>query len=373
MNPYASKIMSPKKPFAAAGASLFAAGVYEEDDDRPRTPPPPRNYAAPLPLPGTGEISRLRNELRGETRLLRTAMQQPTRLPAELSAELSTLRAAVDELLAKPTKKGDAVTAALRTAGIEGGAAAALVRLTKGKRGGVNGKLRAAAQSFLRTSAWAPAMVKDGRTIIALVGPAGVGKTTTAAKLAARSIMQKKTVALVSCDAYRVGAMDQLGEYADLMDARFHTAMNQQELLDILACETADVIIVDTSGRAIEPEATEAALGAIELRGPRGFRGDNDRAKPRVEVLLCVSASLRAADAGRIHRDFAIAQPTALTITKIDETDAPAGIIHAAFVTGLPISTACSGQRVPEDIAQANTANLAQNLFPQNDKEEIAK
>jgi len=370
MNPYASKTTLPKKPFAAAGASLFAAGVYEEEDERPRTPPPPRNYAAPLPLPGTGEISRLRNELRGETRMLRTAMQQPTRLPAELSAELATLRAAVDELLAKPAKKGDAVTAALRTAGIEGGAAAALARLTKGKRGGVNGKLRAAAQSFLRTSAWAPAMVKDGRTIIALVGPAGVGKTTTAAKLAARSIMAKKSVALISCDAYRVGAMDQLGEYADLMEARFHTAMNQQELLDILACETADVIIVDTSGRAIEPEATEAALGAIELRGPRG---ENERAKPRVEVLLCVSASLRAADAGRIHRDFAIAQPTALTITKIDETDAPAGIIHAAFVTGLPISTACSGQRVPEDISQANTASLAQNLFPQNDKEEIAK
>ena len=212
MNPYASKTTSPKKPFAAAGASLFAAGVYEEDDDLPpaRMTPAPRNYAAPLP--GTGEISRLRNELRGETRMLRTAMQQPTKLPAELSAELATLRAAVDELLAKPSKRGDAVTAALRTAGIEGGAAAAaLARLTKGKRGGVNGKLRAAAQSFLRTTAWAPTMVKEGRTIVALVGPAGVGKTTTAAKLAARSIMQKKTVALVSCDAYRVGAMDQLG------------------------------------------------------------------------------------------------------------------------------------------------------------------
>ena len=370
MNPYASKTTSPKKPFASAGASLFAAGVYEEDDESPpaRMTLATRNYAAPLP--GTGEISRLRNELRGETLMLRTAMQQPTRLPAELSAELATLRAAVDELLAKPAKRGDAITNALRTAGIEGGAAAALARLTKGKRGGTNGKLRAAAASFLRTSPWAPSMVKDGRTIIALVGPAGVGKTTTAAKLAARSIMQKKTVALVSCDAYRVGAMDQLGEYADLMDARFHTAMNQQELLDILACETADVIIVDTSGRAIEPEATEAALGSIELRGPRG---DGERAKPRMEVLLCVSASLRAADAGRIHRDFAIAQPTALTITKIDETNAPAGIIHAAFATGLPISTACSGQRVPEDIAEANATNLAQNLFPNTDKDENAK
>lgn len=368
MNPYASKTTTPKKPtFASAGANLFAAGVYEEEDERPRTPPAIRNYAAPMP--GTGELARLRNELRGETRLLRSAIQQPTKLPAELSAELATLRAAVEELLAKP-KRGDALTAALRATGIEGGAAAALTRLAKGKRGSAGSKLRAAAQAFLRTSPWLPTLAKEGRTILALVGPAGVGKTTTAAKLAARSIMQKKTVALISCDAYRVGAMDQLGEYADLMEARFHTAMNQQELLDIIACETADVIIVDTSGKAIEPDSTEAALGAPELRGKaEGL----ERSRPRVEVLLCVAASIRSADAGRVHRDFAIAQPTGLVITKIDETDTPAGIAHAAFATGLPITTACSGQRVPEDIGQADASSLAKNLFPQNDKDDDSK
>jgi flagellar biosynthesis protein FlhF len=199
--------------------------------------------------------------------------------------------------------------------------------------------------------------VGEGRRVIALVGPAGVGKTTTAAKLAAHARMARKTVALVSCDAFRVGAMDQLGKYAELMDARFHTAATPEELAEIVRREDADVIIIDTSGRPIEPDATEAQLGAPELR--------NERSGRRVEVLLCVPASLRASDATRVHRDFARAAPTALVVTKVDETDAPAGIAHAVFATRLPLSVLCAGQCVPEDIAPATDEAVADLLFPE--------
>jgi flagellar biosynthesis protein FlhF len=156
-----------------------------------------------------------------------------------------------------------------------------------------------------------------------------------------------------------VGAIDQLGRYADLMGASFHAASSQDELIDILAHEKADVVIVDTSGRPVAPEATEAVFGAPDIRSCASNTFD------AVEVLLCVPASLRAADAARVSQQFAVVQPTAIAVTKLDETDAPAGIAHAAFATRLPITTICSGQRVPEDIAPATDEALAERLFPE--------
>ena len=346
MNPrYATSTKSVPKPKTEA---LFAAEVYSDEEET-----------------GGGqdaigdELAQLRTELRGETRALRLALSRPAKVPTELLAELATLRGAMDELLAAP-KRSDAAQTMIRARGIEGGAAAALGRLVKGadkKASELAGRLRAATASFVRIAPNPLPSKADGRVLIGLVGPAGVGKTTTAAKLAAHARMARKTVALVSCDAFRVGAMDQLGKYAELMDARFHTATSAEELAEIVRREDADVIIVDTSGRAIEPDATEAHLGSPELRAVT-------RNGRRVEVLLCVSASLRAADATRVHRDFARAQPTALTITKIDETDAPSGIAHAAFATRLPVSTLCTGQCVPEDIAPADAEAVADLLFP---------
>jgi len=345
MNPrYATSTKSAQKPKTEA---LFAAEVYADE------------HGADGGQDAIGEeLAQLRTELRGEARALRLALSRPAKVPTELLAELATLRGAVDELLATP-KRGDSAQTMIRARGIEGGAAAALARLVKGtaKGASVVARLRAACASFVRIAPNPLPSTADGRVLIGLVGPAGVGKTTTAAKLAAHARMARKTVALVSCDVYRVGAMDQLGKYAELMDARFHTATTAEELADIVRREDADVIIVDTSGRSIEPDATEAHLGSAELRAI-------ERTGRRVEVLLCVSASLRAADATRVHRDFARAKPTALTITKIDETDAPSGIAHAAFATRLPVSTLCSGQCVPEDIAPAGEEVVAELLFP---------
>lgn len=349
MNPrYAAPTKSVPKNKAEA---LFAPAVYADEEE----PTVPRRGAI------DDEIAQLRTELRGEARALRLAIARPAKVPAELLAELTTLRATVDELLAAP-KRGDAALAAIRARGIEGAAASALARHAKDADGAKGAraveKLRAACASFVRTTPPVLPGAGEERSIVALVGPAGVGKTTTAAKLAAHARMARRSVALVSCDAFRVGAMDQLGKYAELMDARFHMATSPEELAEILRREDADVIIVDTSGRPIEPDATEGQLGAPELRSL-------ERTGRRVEVLLCVPASLRASDATRVHRDFARAMPTALAITKIDETDAPSGIAHAVFATRLPVSTLCAGQCVPEDIAPATADAVADLLFPE--------
>ncbi|MCW5835024.1 MAG: hypothetical protein KIS78_21670, partial [Labilithrix sp.] len=222
MNPRYVSRESVSKPKPEA---LFAAEVYRDEEE-----PEPRDAASE-------EIARLRTELRGEARALRVALSRPAKVPAELLAELATLRAEVSELLAAP-KRGDAAAAAIRARGIEGAGASTLARLAKesDKANGrdkasapkrspsTNARLRAACASLVRVAPSPQALANEGRTLIALVGPAGVGKTTTAAKLAAHARMARRSVALVSCDGFRVGAMDQLGKYAELMDARFHTA-----------------------------------------------------------------------------------------------------------------------------------------------------
>jgi len=345
-NPYATKPVAKKSPVSTREI-LFAPGVYEEEAVRV----PRRDRSEDL---ATAEIARLR----GETRALRAAVNRPKKEESaqpELAAQLASLRSMVSELVASQgtQKETDAIYGAISACGIEGPAAGALARIANVKKSG--DKVRAAIASMIDTGPSPWELAAEGPVLIGLVGPAGVGKTTTAAKLAARAIMAKKTVALISCDAFRVGAIDQLGKYADLMDARFHTAMNQDELLDIIANETADVVIVDTVGRPIDANATEALLGADDVRATHGRK---------FEILLCVPASIRAGDMTRVQCDFALTNPTGLIVTKLDETSMPAGIIHASYATKLPLTTVCNGQRVPEDIMTATTRVLVDALMP---------
>jgi flagellar biosynthesis GTPase FlhF len=112
---------------------------------------------------------------------------------------------------------------------------------------------------------------------------------------------------------------------------------------------------VDTAGRSpTRLDSPERALRA--LPGPRGGR-------TRI-VLLALPASVRADDAARFAREFALTRPTAMAVTKLDETVVPAGLVHGAFAAKLPISVLCFGQNVPDDIAPATTGAILDYLLP---------
>ena len=335
----------PNRPNASRESALFSQAVYRDEEEAPR-----ESARAEL----LGEIASLRAEIRTEVRALRGAIGRP-RPESGLAVELAALRAAVDQLLFSP-KKGDAYAAMIKNAGIEGAAAAALTKGSKTKASGTNEERFTHALTALVAIAEWPVTLPEPK-LVALVGPAGVGKTTTAAKLGAKMIRKKKTIAFVSCDGYRVGAIDQLRSYAELMDAPFYAVTNGDELLTIVKSITADVIIVDTSGRAVEPGSVEAMLGDERVRDEAAFGR-------KVEVMLCTPAALRGADANRVARDFAAAIPTSVCVTKLDETDAPSALVHAPFASMLPISTLCFGQRVPEDIGPATHEAICARLVP---------
>lgn len=318
------------------------------------------------------DLSReLRSELRSELRAARLAATPRTPpappVPPELLGELATMRSMMDEMLV-PARKGGRLSHLLESRGIEGPVAALLARRVD-ETGGDEGddlkeRLRDAVSLAVRVMPWP--VTHEGRAMVALVGPAGVGKTTTAAKLAAHAIREGKTVTLVGADVFRVGAAQQLERYAELLGARFVLAASARELARVLARDSSDLIIVDTSGQSVpEPHAPEAFL-------QRTADGDGLEGRARY-VLLCVPATLRANDARRVAARYGALAPTGVIVTKLDETDAPAGLLHAAYATRLPTAALCFGPQVPDAIAPATHGAILDHLIPLSSRKESGR
>jgi flagellar biosynthesis protein FlhF len=187
----------------------------------------------------------------------------------------------------------------------------------------------------------------------ALVGPTGVGKTTTVAKLAAvASLVERRSVALVCLDQYRVGASEQLQRYADLIGIPMESATDAKSFDRALRrLARAELVLVDTSGRS--PRDTAGiGLTADTLCG----------ASEQVEVHLCVPASMREAElVGTIERQ-SVASPSRLVVTKLDEAVFCGGVLAAYVHSGLPLAYFTNGQRVPEDIEMASAESLSKVL-----------
>ena len=315
-------------------------------------------YTVPAAEKPASELAALRSELKGDIRALRNALAKSEDMP-EVASEIAELRELIEGMTdpANRTGRSDKTAAAIRNLGIEGPAATLLARAIKtgtkdAKNGGVEGALRIEIGKMVPVASFP---LSGERTMIALVGPSGVGKTTTAAKLAAKARIAGKTVTLVACDTYRVGGTAQLSQYAKLMGAECLTAKTSDELRAIIDSSPSDVVIVDTSGRPPTPDGVEIAIA------PQKKTAAKTRSR---HVLLCVPASIRANDAARVARRFGTLAPTSLVVTKIDETETPAGLVHAAFASKLPVSVLCNGQRVPEDIAPATTAAVVDFVAP---------
>ncbi len=324
-----------ERPTRGGKVVPFAAGVYTT----PAAPP----TKAP-------DVSALRAELKGDIRALKTMLAKADD-SSWLSAEIGALRELLEGMSAAQPRR-DRVAAFLQTIGLEGPAATVVARSLKGKSLDAE-SLRSALPEVLKSTAYP---LESPRALIALVGPAGVGKTTTAAKLAARARMAKKSVTLVGCDTFRIGAVEQLSRYADLIDAAVITARNADELQRIIEDARTDYVIVDTAGRHPTADGVEIALVPGEDRARTAGRARH--------VLLCAPASIRATDAGRLARRYANLGPTALVITKLDETETPAGLVHAGWASKLSVAAICNGPRVPEDIAPAAMGNLLDYLAP---------
>ena len=188
----------------------------------------------------------------------------------------------------------------------------------------------------------------DDSGVIALVGPTGVGKTTTIAKLAARAVMRHGAdqVALVSTDHYRIGAAAQLEHYGRLLGARVYPAYDAASLRKVLEMlRGSHTVLIDTAGVAgSDPRLTQQLEILADASGLRAC------------LVLAANAQSQALD--EAVRAYLPLKPHACILTKLDEAPALGGALSVLIRHRLPLDYTTDGQRVPEDIATADARVL---------------
>lgn len=195
-------------------------------------------------------------------------------------------------------------------------------------------------------------------TVMALIGPTGVGKTTTIAKLAARvALRARRRVELLTLDTYRIAAVDQLKTYAEIIGVGCHVARSVLELNMLVRRFSNDAtVLIDTAGRGPNDLADH-----IEL-------ADYLRSNDDILKTLVLSATTNPIDAIVAAQKYSIFGVGKLAITKLDETIRPGALVGWANETKLPLLYLCAGQRVPEDLEVAtpetSAARIARTQFP---------
>ena len=188
--------------------------------------------------------------------------------------------------------------------------------------------------------------------IVALIGPTGVGKTTTIAKLAANfSLVADRKVGLITVDTYRIAAVEQLKTYAEIIGLPLHVAYSPRELKEGIAkLRDRDLILIDTAGRSQNNQ-----LHIAELRN--FFDGIE------AEMHLVISATTKPRDVDQIISVFGQLPIDRVIITKLDETSAYGVLLHTCERAKAPIAFVTTGQGVPEDIEVADGQRIAQLIL----------
>jgi flagellar biosynthesis protein FlhF len=219
---------------------------------------------------------------------------------------------------------------------------------TSARRGATPARLRDALASRLADLA---APDRDYARAEVFIGPPGCGKTTTIAKIAAQERARGgPRLGLLAADAFRIGAVEQLRTYADILDAPFKVARTADDLHALLGQRNRTPVLVDTAGRSPSDGAAKELFRVVGTA-------------PGVRTHLVLPASTSVAAARRILDGYAEARPTRLVLTKIDEADSLSPLVSLLHERQVPISYLGTGQRVPEDLNRATAQLLAASVL----------
>lgn len=186
---------------------------------------------------------------------------------------------------------------------------------------------------------------------VAFVGPTGIGKTTGIAKLAARWVMRHGTrdIALISLDDQRFGAHEQLRVLGRLLGVECYTLADPAELPRLLQrLSQHRMILVDTAGiSARDPQLDARATSLLQIANA-----------VQLDIWLTLSAGAQAGVLEESLQKFAVFEPRAVLLTKLDEAASLGGALSALIAAGLPLSYVAEGPRIPEDLAPARAHQL---------------
>ncbi|MHC4711954.1 MAG: flagellar biosynthesis protein FlhF [Planctomycetota bacterium] len=309
---------------------------------------------------------------RTERAASRTAIERAYRLKAGFSADLKSLKGDVGSLktmIAELTKQ----TRPSRTAfwpealkgwhrhlcerGISEGAVIDLLEPLAARVSGEEGmpgqKIRRMVFERLTQSLKTAAPVSGGEpgrpTMVALVGPTGVGKTTTIAKLAAHHVLrERQAVGLMTLDTYRIAAVEQLRTYARIIDVPLEVVLAPSDLPAALErLEHCSLIFVDTAGRS--------QRDTMKMNDLKNFLA---RRRPD-QIHLVLSATIERAAVEDVVERFDMYGPDRILLTKLDELPSCGRLLEISRLTAQPVSYLATGQDVPDDIESARPERLA--------------
>ncbi len=192
--------------------------------------------------------------------------------------------------------------------------------------------------------------------VTVLVGPTGVGKTTTIAKLAGKlALIDKKKVGLITIDTYRIGAVEQLKTYADIMNIPFKVVFSIKDMEKAITdLDYCDAILVDTTGRS--------SKNMMQISELRAFI---EKIKEK-SVHLVINASTKNKDIETIIKGYNVLDYENIIITKLDETSTYGSILTILDEAKKPISFITTGQDVPDDIKEGNKEEIAKIILGEN-------
>ena len=306
------------------------------------------------------------HEMKEEIQRLRESQKDPEQALGPLRQELEGLRIVVGEVLESQMHKrieglpGDLLEdyQALVGHGVDAQLAHHLLRSVVetlgtaglGNREAVNELLRERMEEGLVVSN--PSVSRQyGQKIMMLVGPTGVGKTTTIAKLAglARQQDEHQRTVLITLDTYRVAAVEQLRVFAKILKIPLEVAVSQQDFLSCLGRhQQADLILIDTAGRSPKDRVGHEELVSLT------------RGSLKIETHLVLAAPVAESvqmDTIRRYQSLPIHK---IIMTKLDETSRCGSMYNVLSQAGIPVSYLSAGQRVPEDLEAATRQRLVE-------------
>lgn len=199
-----------------------------------------------------------------------------------------------------------------------------------------------------------PAKKQDTAKVIVFLGPTGVGKTTTIAKLSSLFILNHKLkVGLITADTYRIAAVEQLRTYAEILGIDVGVVYNSKELKDQLhqMNKLHDLILLDTAGRSHKNHENLNELKELL------------KSVPTSEHYLVLSTTTRCDDLLAIVETYSSITDFKIIFTKLDETGCLGSILNICYLTNKKMSYVTNGQNVPEDISVARPEIVARALL----------
>ncbi len=239
--------------------------------------------------------------------------------------------------------------------GISGDIASKLVKIleyqTPLKMQSEIGKIKPYLWKIIYSSLSSVKPINNKDKIIALVGPTGVGKTTTLAKLSAYyHLAEQKKVALISLDSFRIAAPEQLKTYASLIGVPFALAYNREELEKYIRMfESYDFIFIDTVGRKVSKESVKKDYEILKDES--------------IKKILVLSATTKSEDLINIVKLYKNMIPDSVIFTKMDETLSYGNVYTTIIKENMSISYFTTGQKVPQDIEVASPEKLTNLLL----------